>query len=135
MVLIHTHNAARRARHVVQELLGDVNGRAESSKVYGERSVKIPLTRIRQDAGQIVRNLFVRFFEAPDLMPAEWADSAARAGTCAAGRARIVCDYIAGMTDRYASAEHRRLFDETPDLRLRPPEAKTADVNSRRSCP
>jgi dGTPase len=25
-------------------------------------------------------------------------------------RARLVCDYIAGMTDRYAVAEHRRLF-------------------------
>jgi dGTPase len=28
-----------------------------------------------------------------------------------------VCDYVAGMTDRYAVSEHRRLFDETPDLR------------------
>ena len=27
------------------------------------------------------------------------------------GRARIVADYIAGMTDRYAILEHRRLFD------------------------
>jgi dGTPase len=26
------------------------------------------------------------------------------------GRARVVCDYIAGMTDRYAIEEHRRLF-------------------------
>ena len=30
-----------------------------------------------------------------------------------AGRARIVADYIAGMTDRYAILEHRRLFDPT----------------------
>ncbi|MEQ9448023.1 MAG: hypothetical protein RLN70_03840, partial [Rhodospirillaceae bacterium] len=30
--------------------------------------------------------------------------------------ARLVCDYIAGMTDRYAIEEHRRLFDDTPDL-------------------
>ena len=29
----------------------------------------------------------------------------------AAGRARAVADYIAGMTDRYAILEHRRLFD------------------------
>jgi dGTPase len=28
-----------------------------------------------------------------------------------AGRARAVADYIAGMTDRYAILEHRRLFD------------------------
>ncbi|MGH6678196.1 MAG: hypothetical protein ACREDL_04480, partial [Bradyrhizobium sp.] len=34
-----------------------------------------------------------------------------------ARRARLVCDYIAGMTDRYALAEHARFFDETPDLR------------------
>ncbi len=31
-------------------------------------------------------------------------------------RARLICDYIGGMTDRYAAAEHRRLFDETPEL-------------------
>jgi len=31
-------------------------------------------------------------------------------------RARVVCDYIARMTDRYAAAERRRLFDETPEL-------------------
>jgi dGTPase len=31
--------------------------------------------------------------------------------------ARLAADYIAGMTDRYALAEHRRVFDEAPDLR------------------
>ena len=31
--------------------------------------------------------------------------------------ARHVADFIAGMTDRFALAEHRRLFDATPDLR------------------
>ena len=30
---------------------------------------------------------------------------------------RAVCDYIAGMTDRYALAEHRRLFGSAPELR------------------
>jgi len=33
-----------------------------------------------------------------------------------ARRARVVCDFIAGMTDRYAVQEHQRLFDETPEL-------------------
>ena len=32
-------------------------------------------------------------------------------------RARLIGDFVAGMTDRYAIAEHRRLFDATPDLR------------------
>ncbi len=34
-----------------------------------------------------------------------------------AAYARHISDFIAGMTDRYALAEHRRLFDATPDLR------------------
>ena len=34
-----------------------------------------------------------------------------------AGRARRIADFIAGMTDRYALAEHARLFDSTPELR------------------
>jgi dGTPase len=85
------------------------------------------LVRIRDQAGLIVRDLFSRFFIAPDLMPAEWAAAAAKADAGEARRARLICDYIAGMTDRYAAAEHRQLFDETPDLHLRPPEAKRAD--------
>ncbi|MFM7084947.1 MAG: deoxyguanosinetriphosphate triphosphohydrolase [Hyphomicrobium sp.] len=32
-------------------------------------------------------------------------------------RARLICDYLAGQTDRFAIQEHRRLFDQTPDLR------------------
>ena len=32
-------------------------------------------------------------------------------------RARRIADFIAGMTDRFALAEHARLFDSTPELR------------------
>jgi Phosphohydrolase-associated domain len=38
--------------------------------------------------------------------------------SCERRRAFIVCDYIAGVTDRYATAEHRRRFDEMPQLQL-----------------
>jgi dGTPase len=82
------------------------------------------LTRIRDEASLIVRNLFARFFTAPKLMPAEWAEAAANGVVSDARRARLVCDYIAGMTDRYAVAEHRRLFGDAPDLRLNPSEAR-----------
>ncbi len=46
-------------------------------------------------------------------MPDEHQATAARleAALGPAGRARAVADYIAGMTDRYAILEHRRLFD------------------------
>jgi len=75
------------------------------------------LTRVRDQAAEIIRNLFPRFFESPELMPEEWAEAGVRIGSDEARRARLVCDYIAGMTDRYAVAEHHRLFDEAPDLR------------------
>jgi dGTPase len=77
------------------------------------------VTRVREKADSAVRRLFAAFFSAPRRMPTEWALSAreAEAREGEAGRARAVADYIAGMTDRYAMAEHRRLFDEAPDLR------------------
>jgi dGTPase len=85
------------------------------------------LIRIRDRAALIIRDLFSRFLMSPDLMPAEWARAAAKAGADKTRRARLVCDYIAGMTDLYAIAEHRRLFDKTPDLRLTAPETQEAD--------
>ncbi len=57
--------------------------------------------------------LFGAFIGEIRLMPDEYRDTALRAEERdgPAGRARIVADYIAGMTDRYAILEHRRLFD------------------------
>ncbi|MCL5778543.1 deoxyguanosinetriphosphate triphosphohydrolase [Limibaculum sp. FT325] len=66
--------------------------------------------RMRIKATGVVTELFGIFWEAPDLMPNEWAD-AAIAAPDATGRARVVADYIAGMTDRFALEEHRVLTD------------------------
>jgi len=69
--------------------------------------------RMTSKAGRVVQQLFEAFFKDVSLMPTEHRDHAARAEGVhgAAGRARAVADYIAGMTDRYAILEHRRLFD------------------------
>lgn len=75
------------------------------------------LVSSREQAVPIVRNLFPRFLANPNLMPPEWAEAAAKIGPDEVRRARLVCDYIAGMTDRYAVAEHDRLFDGEADLR------------------
>jgi dGTPase len=76
------------------------------------------IVRIRIEAAGVVRDLFQVFFAKPGLMPGEWAEAASRLKHAEeARRARLVCDYIAGMTDRYALAEHARLFDVTPELR------------------
>ena len=73
--------------------------------------------RIRGDAGKVLHNLFAGFFADPALLPPEWAGRIAAIAGDRPRQARIVCDYIAGMTDFYALAEHRRLFDEAPELR------------------
>ena len=59
--------------------------------------------------------LFERYAGKAAALPPEWREQAPESGTRA--YARHVADFIAGMTDRYALAEHRRLFDVTPDLR------------------
>ena len=66
----------------------------------------------------MVRDLFLKFREVPRLMPEEWAVRAAIPFDHSGRRERLVCDYIAGMTDRYALAEHRRHFEITPELRF-----------------
>jgi dGTPase len=71
--------------------------------------------RIMGAAEDIVVELFDRYTQDPSSLPPEWQE-AARAGDPRAA-ARHVADFIAGQTDRYAIAEHRRLFDATPDLR------------------
>ncbi|MGE0115669.1 MAG: deoxyguanosinetriphosphate triphosphohydrolase [Steroidobacteraceae bacterium] len=69
--------------------------------------------RMTNKAQQVVQSLFEAFMAAPELMPPEYQQAVANvpAGSGAAGRARIVADYIAGMTDRYAVLEHERMFD------------------------
>jgi len=69
--------------------------------------------RMTAKARRVLKELFEAFLTDIQLMPPEHREAAARGedsqGT--PGRARAVADYIAGMTDRYAILEHRRLFD------------------------
>ncbi|HEY5559480.1 MAG TPA: deoxyguanosinetriphosphate triphosphohydrolase [Steroidobacteraceae bacterium] len=73
------------------------------------RHERMQATRV--GAGQVLQELFEGFMRDVTLMPAEHRDAALRleAASGAAGRARAVADYIAGMTDRYAFQEHARL--------------------------
>jgi dGTPase len=73
------------------------------------------ILRVMNDAARVVGELFARYSTHPDDLPAEWEHGLAQAG--AKERARHIADFIAGMTDRYALAEHARLFDSTPELR------------------
>jgi dGTPase len=70
--------------------------------------------RVMDSAEAIVRGLFARYMDEPKVLPAGRADETAQAPPLE--RAGRIADFIAGMTDRYAIAEHKRLFDATPEL-------------------
>ncbi len=70
--------------------------------------------RVMRSAETIVTDLFARYTTDPASLPGGRGYGLAGAGETA--RVRAVGDFIAGMTDRFALAEHRRLFDLTPDL-------------------
>ncbi|MEX2630444.1 MAG: deoxyguanosinetriphosphate triphosphohydrolase [Tistlia sp.] len=78
------------------------------------------VNRMTQKAERVVGELFALYLERPDCLPDAWqaavAEAEAAAGGAAGqagrqGRARVVADYIAGMTDRYALEAHEKLFD------------------------
>ena len=71
--------------------------------------------RVRAKATQVIEGLFPLFLRDPKAMPPEW-DAAFRGARDDSARARVVADYIAGMTDRYALNEYRRLIDAGMDL-------------------
>ena len=134
------HEAIRRViDRMVRDLIGETGQRVKASGVDGadavrrlgapvaafsdemrshdralkrflfERMYRHPrVNRMASKARRVVRELFQLFLAEPQCLPAEWA---APPEASEAERARIVADYMAGMTDRFALDEHRRLFD------------------------
>ena len=64
------------------------------------------VVRMGDKAGRILRDLFHSFVGEPRQLPPRYYAQIERDGVH-----RVVCDYIAGMTDRFALDEHRKLFD------------------------
>jgi len=62
--------------------------------------------RMRIKAERFLTMLFENYLQNPTLLPSSYQEKYERYG-----RERVVCDYIAGMTDRYALDEYKRLFD------------------------
>ncbi len=66
------------------------------------------VNRTRSQARRVLSQLFELFMAEPEVMPPEWGAPALTEDRTR--RARAVCDYIAGMTDRYALEVHQKLF-------------------------
>jgi dGTPase len=66
-------------------------------------------------ARRVIRDLYQAYNSDPDQLPSGWQEAGYSRGT--SRLARQICDFIAGMTDRYALDEHKRLFDLDPLFR------------------
>lgn len=68
------------------------------------------VNRVCAKSERIVKDMFAFLMEKPDCLPNEWYEQVRGREGEDSFKARVIADYIAGMTDRYAVLEHRRLF-------------------------
>jgi dGTPase len=101
----------RRLGRPVVAFSGDMIARAGALREFlFERMYRhYKVNRMTSKARRVVGDLFGIFLNEPECLPAEWYGRAD--GPRTQRTARLVADYIAGMTDRFALKEHRRLFD------------------------
>jgi len=69
------------------------------------------VARMATKGARILQALFAEFCRSPELLPERYRDRAKQTGL-----ERTVCDYLAGMTDRYAQEEYRKLFQPFTDV-------------------
>jgi dGTPase len=65
--------------------------------------------RVTDEAMDVIRDLFAMFMQDDRLLPPQFREKAQSQESEPPARARVIADYIAGMTDRYAYREHLRL--------------------------
>ncbi|MEM6382333.1 MAG: deoxyguanosinetriphosphate triphosphohydrolase [Pseudomonadota bacterium] len=75
------------------------------------------IVELRDEADRVVRELFGHFMASPAKLPSDWQLASSTTVPNEVEHARQVCDFIAGMTDRFALSLHAQAFDDTPDLR------------------
>ena len=101
--LIGFGNQMRENNRVLQSFL--------SSSMYRHPRVMDIMVR----AQRVVRDLFEAYMNDEKLLPEDWRDDHPISDQ--SRYARQVCDFLAGMTDRYALEQHKRLFDLDPLFR------------------
>jgi len=101
---IRKHNQATAA--FTSSMRADLGGLKEflSLRMYRHQRV----LQVMQNAQVALTSLFGAFMADPALLPSDWMDQCRAAGDPIT--ARVICDYIAGMTDSFALQEYRRIF-------------------------
>ncbi len=140
------HECVRRLiDHMVSDLLAETRARLESTKVENAEAVRRlgrpvaafsdemvttdrtlkkflfermyrhdKVEKMAEQARIVVSDLFALFLAEPDKLPELWRGRAQ--GSESKATARLVADYIAGMTDRFALDEHGRYFPDSAEI-------------------
>ncbi len=113
---VQSADDVRRAGRQIVDFSPSMKARLQGLRAFLYENVyrHYKVNRARSQAKRIVRALFDLFYDEPETLPPEWRALCEGGGD--ARKARAVCDYIAGMTDRYAIGEHQRLFGAGPLL-------------------
>jgi dGTPase len=85
------------------------NDRALKSFLFERMYRHDKVNRMAAKARRVIHDLFEWLFDDPTRLPPDWQRDVN--GDDGSRKARVVGDYIAGMTDRYALDEHQRLSD------------------------
>ncbi len=93
----------------IEEANGDLKQFLNENMYQHEKVLEV-----MRRAKRIVRDLFETFYSQPTALPEVWQPLPETGGDA---HARRLCDFIAGMTDRYALEQHKRLFDVDPLFR------------------
>jgi dGTPase len=98
----------RRADRNLCSLSEEVQGEFDELKAFLLKNMyrHYRVIRMQEKARIIITGLFNAYMATPELLP-DWIQEHIDGDSTA----RVICDYIAGMTDRFATEEHQRLFD------------------------
>ncbi|RME59830.1 MAG: deoxyguanosinetriphosphate triphosphohydrolase, partial [Caldilineae bacterium] len=107
---VETLDDLRRLPHNVATYSGELAEENRELKRFLYRNFyrHYRVVRMASKADRILRGLFEAFVNEPEQLPPS---TQRRVEEHEEGLHRVVCDYIAGMTDRFASLEYRRLYD------------------------
>ena len=111
----------RRAGHAVIAFSADMAADLEAIRgfLFTNMWRHYKVNRMTSKAKRVVTELFNLFMSETNTLPNDWQSvgEAGIDGLPESMRARVIADYIASMTDRYAILEHERLFEPGPILR------------------
>lgn len=105
---VETVDDVRRCGRTLIAMSGEMEAKlGELQAFLLERVYRHPmLIRMDSKASRFIQQLFAAYIESPRILPARFA-----ARIPEQGLHRVVCDYIAGMTDRFCQDEYKRLFE------------------------